>query len=81
MGIGFTAVILTFSLASEWALLMLLAYPLQVIRLAIRDGIWVRRSWKNAFFLSLSKFPETAGIVAYWWGRLKGKRVKLIEYK
>ena len=71
-GLVLPAVILTFSLASEWALLMLLAYPLQVIRLAIRDGIWVRRSWKNAFFLSLSKFPETAGIVAYWWGGLRG---------
>jgi hypothetical protein len=60
---------------------MLLAYPLQIIRLAMRVGIRKRENWERAFFLTFSKFPETVGIVTYWWGRLKGKQIKLIEYK
>jgi glycosyltransferase involved in cell wall biosynthesis len=29
----------------------------------------------------LSKFPQVVGVGMYWWGRLRKRRVKLIEYK
>jgi GT2 family glycosyltransferase len=80
-GLILPIVILTLSIGSVWALLILLVYPFQVFRLAMRHGIGVMESWENAFFLTLSKFPETVGIMLYWWGQVMGKRVKLIEYK
>lgn len=69
-------ILLSGLLVSPWALLLLLLYPLQVLRLARRLPL------KTAFFLTLGKFPETHGALGYWAGRLAGvKRRKLIEYK
>ena len=61
---------------SSWALLLLLAWPLQVLRLRIRGEAWTR-----AFFLTIGKFPESLGAIGYWWGRLRGRSTQLIEYK
>lgn len=58
-------------------LLLLLAYPLQILRLALRD----RRGLRIAFFTTLSKFAETQGALGYAWTRLRGRRKVLIEYK
>ncbi len=62
-------------LISPWALLVLLAWPLQLLRLSLRLGPI------RAAFLVMGKVPEALGIVEYWWGRLTGKRRGLIEYK
>lgn len=80
-GLVLPVVILLLSLGSVWAMLLLLVYPLQVIRLALRDGLSTRESWERAFFLTLSKFPETVGILGYWWGRFANRPKRLIEYK
>ena len=70
------AILLAALLITPWALLLVLIYPLQVLRLARRLPL------KTAFFLTLGKFPETHGALGYWAGRLAGiKRRKLIEYK
>lgn len=61
---------------SLWAPTILLALPAQVIRLRLRGEDWVR-----AFFLTLGKLPEAQGALGYWWGRIRGRRIKLIEYK
>lgn len=61
---------------SPWALLLLLAYPLQVARMVAR-GMDLPR----AAFLVLGKFPELQGVLGYWMGRLSGRRRRLIEYK
>lgn len=58
------------------ALLILLAWPLQVIRLARRSG-----DWRQALFLTLAKLPEAEGILEYHLRRLTGRRRGLIEYK
>src|SRR6185295_73268 len=55
-----------------WALLIPAAYPLQVVRLALRGGNW----WR-ALFLVLGKFPELAGQIRF---RLE-RHPHLIEYK
>lgn len=57
-------------------LALLLAWPLQVIRLWRRDGDPVR-----AAFLTLSKLPEALGVLEYWAKRATGLRGRLIEYK
>ena len=63
-------------LVSPWALLFLLAWPLQVLRLILRG-----RPAAEAVFLTLAKLPEAQGVLGYWIGRLRGRRAGLIEYK
>lgn len=60
---------------------LLLVYPLQVIRLALRGGRSVRENWWRAFFLVLAKFPEVMGQIKFYFHRLAGKTARLIEYK
>lgn len=60
---------------SPWALLLLLAYPAQVLRLSRREG------WVGALFLTLGKFPEAKGAISYALHRLKRTKATLIEYK
>jgi GT2 family glycosyltransferase len=59
-----------------WALVLLLAWPLQILRLRLR-----KFPWPHALFLTLGKFPEAQGVLGYWFGRLTGRRRDLIEYK
>lgn len=65
---------------SPWALLLLLAYPAQVARIALRDG-GTRAAWESAIFLMLGKFAEVAGVAEYVVGRWSGRRRGIIEYK
>ncbi|MEM6421926.1 MAG: glycosyltransferase family A protein [Pseudomonadota bacterium] len=58
------------------ALLAVLAYPAQIARLALRDG-----NWRRAAFLTLEKVPQAQGALGYIWGRFRGRRAGLIEYK
>ncbi len=64
------------ALFKPWALLLFLGYPLQVIRLALRE-----ESWEQAFFLTLGKFPEAVGALGYVWRKLAQQQTTLIEYK
>ena len=61
---------------SPWSLLLLLAWPLQILRLTRRGMPFV-----NAFFMTLSKLAETQGVLVFWGKRLLGHRQGLIEYK
>lgn len=75
--------LLTLGLAlfiSPWALLLLLAYPAQVVRLALRDG-GGREAWEAAFFTVLGRFPEAQGALEYHIRRLIGHRRGILEYK
>ena len=76
--------VLTVSLAiwlGAWGLAMLLIYPAQIVRLALRGTRSVRENWWRALFLVLGKFPEAMGQVNFLYNRLAGKRARLIEYK
>ncbi|WP_207101603.1 glycosyltransferase family 2 protein [Paracoccus shandongensis] len=57
-------------------LALLLAWPLQVVRLWRRDGDLVR-----AGFLTMGKLPEAIGVLEYWWKRIGRRGQRLIEYK
>ena len=64
------------------SLLLLLAYPLNVVRIAQRLRRESQsRPWTLAFFLMLSKLPEAVGWLRFQWGKRTGNRSKLIEYK
>jgi glycosyltransferase involved in cell wall biosynthesis len=60
-----------------WALGLLAAYPLQVLRLALHGARSPSENWRHAFFLVLGKFPEFAGQLKF---RLE-PQARLIEYK
>ena len=60
---------------TPWAALVLLIYPLQILRLSRRMG------WERATFLVLGKFPEAQGVLEYHLNRLRRRRAGLIEYK
>jgi len=65
-----------------WSLALLLLYPLNTARIAMRlrrEG--EPRPWTVGAFLMLSKLPEALGWLRYQAGRFTGRRSKLIEYK
>ena len=63
-------------LLSPWALALLLAWPLQILRLLIKG-----KPWEQAVFLTLAKLPEAQGVFGYWYSNLMGRSRRLIEYK
>lgn len=63
-------------------LLLALVYPLQVVRLALRDRDRPRKvAFTQAGLLTASKFAEAAGAAEFYWRRLRGRPAGLIEYK
>ena len=81
-GLGIPALIISLAvLINAWSLALLLVYPLQVVRLALRGTRSVRENWWRALFLVLGKFPEMTGQVNFLYNRLSGKTARLIEYK
>ncbi|MBE1282080.1 MAG: glycosyltransferase [Rhodobacteraceae bacterium] len=74
-GLFIPALILFLSFTTPNAWLFLTLYPLQVIRLHRHHG------WLPALFLTLSKFPETQGILEYHLRKRFGTKRDLIEYK
>jgi len=68
------------ALTGPLALILLLAYPAQILRLARRGG-GTRAAWEQALFLTIGKFAEAMGVAEYWGRRLLGRRSGIIEYK
>lgn len=64
-----------------WGLLVLLAYPVQIIRLALQGTRSVKVNWMRALFLVIGKFPELIGQLIFLYRRLVGRKQRLIEYK
>jgi len=66
------------------ALLLLLAYPAQMARIALRQrrgGQDHRTAMVYALFCVLGKLPQGLGVAACWWNRFRGRGRGLIEYK
>jgi glycosyltransferase involved in cell wall biosynthesis len=66
---------------TSWAWLLLLAYPVQIVRVALRHGIRQRSAWEQSLFLLLIKVPESIGVFEYTFRRLCRRPAMLIEYK
>lgn len=64
-----------------WGILVILVYPLQVVRLAIRGGQPFRKRFLRAWFLTIGKFAEFAGFLKFHSARGTGRRGAIIEYK
>jgi GT2 family glycosyltransferase len=66
-----------------WSLLLLIAYPLtayRVFRSMKRSGLAGNQALLYAVFCTIGKFPEAQGQLRFYWGKLLGRRSKLIEY-
>ena len=61
---------------SPWALLLLLAWPMQILRLIQRGEVPVR-----AVFMTFGKLPEATGVLEYWLKRLFHRELSMINYK
>jgi GT2 family glycosyltransferase len=60
---------------------VLLVYPAQFVRLALRGIRSGKKNWRHALFLVLGKFPEAMGQLNFIYNKLVGKTAHLIEYK
>lgn len=69
------AIVLAVLLTGPAALVLLLIYPAQVLRLGLRDG------WRRGLFSVVGKFAECAGALTFYWRRLRNRDAQLIEYK
>ena len=58
----------------------LLLYPMQIARLAARDG-FSAKGWRHGYFSVLGKFAEFHGAMTWMISRVIGRRQRLIEYK
>ena len=58
-----------------------LVYPLQIARIALREGRGDAESWRFALFMMLAKFAEAYGIVRFYILRIFHARSEIIEYK
>lgn len=79
--VGIPLPILSASIISPWALLGLLIYPAQIVRLAIRDRSGSPKMAQRATLCLVSRFAETAGLIQYMRDRLDGRLPQIIEYK
>lgn len=61
---------------TPWALVLLLVWPVQILRLS-RRGLPLA----HAAFLAVGKIPEAFGVMSYLWRRATRQRSRLIEYK
>ncbi len=75
-GVVLPVAILALAFFVPWALALLLIYPVQIARLARRSG-----DLTEAVFLTLGKFAEGQGVLAYWINRLRGAQAQIMEYK
>jgi glycosyltransferase involved in cell wall biosynthesis len=80
-GLIIPVVILALALVHPGWLLLVFIYPLQVLRLALRDGMAGAAARWRALFLVIARFPEAQGVLLYWFNRLRRRRSALIEYK
>ncbi len=81
-GLGIPVTVAAASFLLGWlGLLLLLVYPLQVVRLARRGKRAARENWLQAGLLVLGKFPEMLGQVKFLLSRFGAGNTTLIEYK
>ena len=80
-GAGVPLMALLAGLVHPAGLAILLAWPLQVLRLGWRWRREGRVGWQAALFTVIGRLPEAQGVLGYRLDRLRGRRRGLIEYK
>jgi glycosyltransferase involved in cell wall biosynthesis len=68
-------------LFDAWAWLLLLIYPLQIVKQTLRSDGTMGHRMLVGFFQVLARFPEACGQFLYLRDRLAARQAQLIEYK
>ena len=76
-----TLVVIASATLSAWALLLLAAYPLQVLRLTLLGRRSLRENAWRAAALVVGNFPEMIGQLRFTLDRQRRMKSTLIEYK
>ncbi len=74
-------ILMVFLINPLLALGLLLIYPIQVLRMALKSNLPMKKAFLHAMFLLIGKFPEQVGQLKFMWNRKRNKRGQLIEYK
>jgi cellulose synthase/poly-beta-1,6-N-acetylglucosamine synthase-like glycosyltransferase len=64
-----------------WGLILMVVYPVQLVRLAISATRFTRAPWLWAGSMVVGKFPEMLGHMKYLFSRFQRTKPDLIEYK
>jgi GT2 family glycosyltransferase len=75
------AIVVLALLKPIWAILLLLAYPIQWLRLSLNSDQPFKQASLQAFFLIIGKFAEMCGQVKFLIHRYTNKQSKIIEYR
>lgn len=75
-GLGVPALALIGALFNPWFILLILALPLQALRLVLKGETPLRAS-----FLMLGKLPEALGILEFWYKHITSAERSRIDYK
>lgn len=65
-------------------LLVLAIYVANYIRTKnglVREGLPYWKAWRHARLLTLSKLPNVMGMILFHWRRIRGRAMRIIEYK
>jgi GT2 family glycosyltransferase len=71
-------------LTHGWSLILFLFYPASLIRTRaelIRRGVAPEHATPAAAFVTLSKFPNVAGMLDYARKKMSGQKIGIVEYK
>ncbi|MDT8857328.1 glycosyltransferase [Paracoccaceae bacterium Fryx2] len=79
-GAGVPLLALAAGMVHPAGVLVLMVWPAQVVRLALRDG-GRGFAWTAAGFSVLGKLAEAKGVLGYGLGRLRRRRAGIIEYR
>lgn len=74
-------VVIVFLFKPVWGLLMLVVYPLQILKLMLKSQHPFKLALAQAFFLVIGKFAELIGQFKFLMQRYRNKQGQLIEYK
>lgn len=72
---------LVLSFWSPAALVLLLAYPANMLRMVARDDFTSAEAWERAALLSLIKFPEAIGVLQCFAGLERNRGATAFDYK
>jgi len=74
-------ILLLFLVKPVLGLISILIYPLQILRLTVKNSLPFPMALLHATFLTLGKLPEQIGQFKFFWNRVRNNQNKIIEYK
>jgi len=74
-------ILITSLIKPVWGLILLLVYPLQVLRLSFKSKQPINKAFLQSFFFVIGKFAEVVGHFKFLGHHYTNKQGEIIEYK